>query len=292
MRRAAALLVVLWLGVETAWSQAIEDVQKCEQEAKNDPDLVIHHCTRAINSGRLSDRNLATALNNRGIAHIIKGNLDSAIYDFTQSIRLSPNEAGGFHNRAQAYFTKKDYDRALSDYKSAARIDPRESDARAVGLVYFYLGRMTESTEALDRAVRADPQDKYNVLWRYLAQAKTNGLDVAQRELRDSAAKLDDGGAQKERTPEALTAANWPAAVIDFYLGKISEKAMYAAAEDRDAAAKREKLCEASFYAAEAKLLKKENKAAIPLLRTAEKDCPAAFAEAHGASAELKRLGQ
>jgi lipoprotein NlpI len=290
MRRAAALLVVLWLGAETAWSQAIEDVQKCEQEAKNDPDLVIHHCTRAINSGRLSDKNLATALNNRGIAHIIKGNLDSAIYDFTQSIRLSPNEAGGFHNRAQAYFTKKDYDRALSDYQSAARIDPKESDARAVGLVYFYLGRMAESAEALDRAVRGDPQDKYNVLWRYLAQAKTSGLDVAQRELRDGAAKLGDGGAQKEQVAE--TAANWPAPVIDFYLGKISERAMYAAAEDRDAAAKREKLCEASFYAAEAKLLKKESKDAIPLLRTAEKDCPATFAEAHGASAELKRLGQ
>ncbi|HEY3302935.1 MAG TPA: tetratricopeptide repeat protein [Candidatus Binatia bacterium] len=203
---------------------------------------------------------------------------------------MSPNEAGGFHNRAQAYFTKKDYDRALSDYQSAARIDPKGSDARAVGLVYFYLGRMAESAEALDRAVRADPQDKYNVLWRYLAQAKTSGPDVAQRELRDSAAKLDDGGAQKERPLE--TAANWPTPVIDFYLEKISEKAMYAAAEDRDSAAKREKLCEASFYAAEAKLLKKESKDAIPLLRTAEKDCPTAFAEAHGASAELKRLGQ
>lgn len=290
MRRAMVFFFVLWLGAEVAWSQSIEDIQNCEQDAQNQPDLAIHHCTRAINSGRLSDKNLSTALNNRGIAHIIKGNLDSAIYDFTQSIRLSPNEAGGFHNRAQAYFTKKDYDRALSDYQSAARIDPKGSDARAVGLVYFYLGRMAESAEALDRAVRADPQDKYNVLWRYLAQAKTSGPDVAQRELRDSAAKLDDGGAQKERPLE--TAANWPTPVIDFYLEKISEKAMYAAAEDRDSAAKREKLCEASFYAAEAKLLKKESKDAIPLLRTAEKDCPTAFAEAHGASAELKRLGQ
>lgn len=291
MRRAAVLFFVMWLGAEAAWSQAIEDIQKCEQDAKDDPDLVIHHCTRSIHSDRLSDKNLATALNNRGIAHVVKGNLDSAIYDFTQSIRLSPNEAGGFHNRAQAYFTKQDYDRALSDYQSAARIDPKGSDARALGLVSFYLGRMAESAEALDRAVRADPQDKYNLLWRYLAQAKTSGLDVAQRELRDSAAKLDDG-AQKERSVEAPPAANWPTAVIDFYLGKISEKAMYAAAEDRDLAVKSEKLCEAGFYAAEAKLLKNESKAAIPLLRTAEKDCPAAFAEAHGASAELKRLGQ
>ncbi|MGH7767966.1 MAG: tetratricopeptide repeat protein [Candidatus Binatia bacterium] len=290
MRRATVLFLILWLGAGVAWSQTLEDIKNCERDAQNQPDLAIHHCTRAINSGRLSDKNLSTALNNRGIAHIIRGNLDSAIYDFTQSIRLSPNEPGGFHNRAQAYFTKKDYDRALNDYQSAARIDPKGTDARAVGLVYFYLGRMAESVEALDRAVSADPQDKYNVLWRYLAQAKTSGLDVAQRELRDSAAKLDGGGAQKERSLQ--TAANWPTPVIDFYLGKIIEKAMYAAAEDRDSAAKRERLCEANFYSAEAKLLKKENKDAIPLLRTAEKDCPATFAEAHGASAELKRLGQ
>jgi lipoprotein NlpI len=290
MRGAAVLFFVMGLGAAAAWSQSIEDINHCAQDAQGDPDPVIQHCTRAIHSGQLSDKNLSTALNNRGIAHIVKGNLDSAIYDFTQSIRLNPNEAGGFHNRAQAYFTKKDYDRALSDYQSAARIDPKGSDARAVGLVYFYLGRMAESAEALDRAVRADPQDKYNFLWRYLAQAKTSGLDAARRELRDGAAKLDDAGAQKGGQVEA--AASWPAAVIDFYLGKISEKAMYAAAEDRDSAAKREKLCEANFYAAEAKLLKNESKDAIPLLHSAEKDCPAAFAEAHGAAAELKRLGQ
>ena len=80
--------------------------------------------------------------------------------------------------------------------------------------------------------------------------------------------------------------------MIDFYLGKIDEKELYAVVEDADTKKKSEQVCDANFYAAEAKLLRGLTKEAIPLLRAAQKDCPSDFPEAHGASAELKRLGQ
>jgi lipoprotein NlpI len=66
---------------------------------------------------------------------------------------------------------------------------------------------------------------------------------------------------------------------------------MYAAAENPEPKKNTEQICEANFYAAEAKLLKGATEEAIPLLRAAEKECPPTFYEAHGARAELKRLG-
>ena len=88
-----------------------------------------------------------------------------------------------------------------------------------------------------------------------------------------------------------LNETRWPAPVIDFYLGKITEKEMYAAVENPEPRKKGEQICEANFYSGEAKLLKNATNEAIALLRTAEKECPPTFYEAHGASAELKRLG-
>ena len=115
------------------------------------------------------------------------------------------------------------------------------------------------------------------MLWRYIALAKENKLDIAAQELSENAAKF--------------TKPRWPAAVIDYYLGTIDEKKMYVAADDTDPKKRSEQLCETNFYTGELKLLKNTPNEALPLLRAAERDCPATFYEFHGASAELKRLG-
>ena len=50
-------------------------------------------------------------------------------------------------------------------------------------------------------------------------------------------------------------------------------------------------MCQANFFAGEAKLLKGVNEEAIALLRAAKSQCQADSPFFHGASAELKRLG-
>lgn len=129
----------------------------------------------------------------------------------------------------------------------------------------------------MELAVHLRPQDMYAVLWRYITLAKKNRMETASRELSENADKFNE--------------PRWPRPVIDFYLGKIDEKDIFAAAENPDPKKRSEQICEANFYAAEAKLLKKATNEAIPLLRAAEKDCPSTFYEAHGASVEIKRLG-
>ena len=116
------------------------------------------------------------------------------------------------------------------------------------------------------------------MIFRYVALRKESKSSTALRELEENAAVVKD--------------SIWPLPIVHFYLGKIDENAMYAAAESADAKKKPGQLCEARFFAAEEKLLKGNSEAALPLLRAAEKECPATFYEAHAARAELKRLGR
>jgi lipoprotein NlpI len=144
--------------------------------------------------------------------------------------------------------------------------------------LFFYLGHMTQSAEMFEKHMKSNPDDAWVILFRYLVEAKIGNSLAAARDLEVDATKLNE--------------RRWPAPIIDFHLGRIDEKAMFAAASDSDPKMKNEKTCAANFHAGESRLFRAQVSAAIPLLRAAEKDCPSHFYESHGASTELKRLGQ
>jgi lipoprotein NlpI len=308
-----------------------DNPKKCAAETEpNDFDLSIDYCTQAIQKGELSDQELAILFSNRGLAYYNKKDYERAVQDYDQAIRLglidadlfyrrglealrlNADNAAAWYKRGWAYEFKKDYDqairdydraislqprdglafirranalqekrlyeRALADYEAATELEPKFALERSKGFLFFYLGRMTQSAEMFEKYLKANPNDTWVMLFRYLVEAKIGNALAAARELEKDAAGL------KER--------RWPAPVIDFHLGRIDEKAMFAAANDPDQNIRNEKVCAANFHAGEARLLRAQVSAAIPLLRTAEKDCPSHFYESHGASTELKRLGQ
>jgi tetratricopeptide (TPR) repeat protein len=61
---------------------------------------------------------------NRGIAHRAKGNLDAALQDFNEAIRLKPDHAPAFNNRGDGRRDKGDLDGALQDFNEAIRLKP------------------------------------------------------------------------------------------------------------------------------------------------------------------------
>jgi tetratricopeptide (TPR) repeat protein len=69
-------------------------------------------------SGRYSRLN-ALAYSSRGSADVIKGDLDRAIVDYTEAIRLYPKYAEAYYNRGTAYATKGDRESAVGDFNES-----------------------------------------------------------------------------------------------------------------------------------------------------------------------------
>ncbi len=89
--------------------------RRCMEYPRLNPDLGIQACSSAIQSGLLSDEQLAVAHFNRGQAYYAKGEYDAAIQDYHEAIRIKPLAAEPFNSRGLAYAHKGEYDRALQD---------------------------------------------------------------------------------------------------------------------------------------------------------------------------------
>jgi lipoprotein NlpI len=101
------------------------DIDWCVNAAHGfSPDQQISGCTVAIQSRRWSGQGLAWAFNDRGFAYYQKSDLDPAIADFEQAIRLDPKNAVAFNNRGLIYQARGELDRAIADYNETIRLDP------------------------------------------------------------------------------------------------------------------------------------------------------------------------
>src|SRR5262245_35394391 len=66
------------------------------------PDQRVEGCTAVIASGLAKGADLARAFNRRGFAYHVKGDMDRAIQDYDQAIRLDPKVDIPFYNRGLA----------------------------------------------------------------------------------------------------------------------------------------------------------------------------------------------
>ena len=95
--KAAALTVVL-MAMAAAPARAVEfktNAVRCSND-KTDPDLRIGACTWLLNFGRLAEKSISGAYDNRGNAYRRKGQTNRAIADYDQAIALNPHAA--MHN--------------------------------------------------------------------------------------------------------------------------------------------------------------------------------------------------
>jgi len=271
------------------------------------PDLAIADFTEAI---RLNPQD-ADPYNNRGMVWGTKGDYDRVIADYDEAIRLNPQYANAYHNRGSAWENKGEYERAIADYDEAIRLNPQDDQAyqsrgfawatqgdydRAIrdfdaairlkpdkalayrnrGLTRFAQGQIESAEADFFAALRRDPSDVYSVIWRYLAQSRADHRAAAASELAPNAEKIDK--------------AKWPAPIIDLLAGTTDVDALLEMVTTSDQTARREQMCEATFYVGEWQLLQGRQPEALVSLERAEHDCPKYFIEYFSASAELKRL--
>jgi tetratricopeptide (TPR) repeat protein len=115
------------LGARNRRTRSVQPSGICAERLDYIADIRIENCTALIESRQESQSNRAAAYYNRGIAWKDKGDLDRAIADFTEAIRLNPKDAVAYHNRGGAWGIKGDPDRAIADCSEAIRLDPKDA---------------------------------------------------------------------------------------------------------------------------------------------------------------------
>jgi tetratricopeptide (TPR) repeat protein len=94
------------------------------------PGLIVSGCFLGFVAVALSEETIgistpAAVHYNRGIACYANNELDKAIAEYNEAIRIDPALASAYCCRALCWREKKDLDRAIADYTEAIRLDPK-----------------------------------------------------------------------------------------------------------------------------------------------------------------------
>jgi tetratricopeptide (TPR) repeat protein len=145
-------------------------------EERKELDIALGDYNEAI---RLNP-NAAQVFNNRGTVWAAKQEYDKAITDYNEAIRLDPNFAVAYFNRGIAWAAKHDYDKAIASYNEAVRLDPKYVYAYDVRAIAWAAKQEYDKAIAdFDEAIRIDPKFVYAYNGRGIAWAAKQQYDKA-----------------------------------------------------------------------------------------------------------------
>jgi tetratricopeptide (TPR) repeat protein len=128
---------------------------------------------------------LSRTYKNRGTIWGSEGQLDKAIADFGEAIRLDPKFAQPYISRGLSWFLKKQYDKAIADFDEAIRLDPKNARAYVSrGLVWSNktqydqaIADVNKAISDFDEAIRLDPKNTLAYLNRGIAWSHKTQYD-------------------------------------------------------------------------------------------------------------------
>jgi len=159
-RFAACLSIVLCICEHGTAANHNETLKRLESQVN---EAISHRNYEA--AIRLADDGLHIASNSpelrfgRGLAYYRTNDIDTAIKDFDEAIRLQPRFARAYVLRGYAYMLKSDDDKALAGFNQAIRADPRNAAAYCdrADLEDSHLRRPENALADYDQAIRLLP---------------------------------------------------------------------------------------------------------------------------------------
>jgi tetratricopeptide (TPR) repeat protein len=140
------------------------------------------------------ENHTSSAFIDRGNAHSLNKEYDKAIEDYSEAIRLDPNNAAAFFGRGNIYAAKRDCQKSIDDFTEAIRLNPNSPwafDCRGLG--YAATKNYDKAIKDCTEAVRLDPNqvNANNVLAWLLATCPKDGMRDGKRavELATTACK-------------------------------------------------------------------------------------------------------
>jgi tetratricopeptide (TPR) repeat protein len=318
----AAALPAMSLAISPALAASERDRNDCNTD---DPPRMIRGWTAVIEDAGETATDRGLALYKRGFAYIAKGEIDRAIADYDEAIRLDPNSGAIFNERGIAYKARGDFDRAIADLTEGIRLAPGNADIYYNrGNTRIEKGELAEAIADYDNAIRLGPKDIIGVTkdeaitrlatdrikasyfgaramtksflgrfedaatdyTRFVQLDPDNAYGMLWLYLARARSGQPNGAAELQSNASMLKPADWPFPVVELFLGRRTAAATLATATSPD------DRCEAQYYVGEWHLLRGDHSAALPALKSAAGTCPKGFNEYRLAQAELKRLGQ
>lgn len=97
-------------------------------------------------------------LHNQAMEKVQRGDYQSAIADYDQALKMSPQDAEAYYGRGAARLELGDYRGAIADYNQVLRINPQDADAYYNrGVAHYSLGSDQAAIEDWSQAVRINP---------------------------------------------------------------------------------------------------------------------------------------
>lgn len=148
---------VLVVFVVSAAAQTPTEAWVCAEGKGVSPEVQINACAQIINAGGTKEVR-AMAFRNRCWANMLKGDLDGAISDCDEALRLLPNDRTNnwitLYNRANAFERKGEYDKAVADYDRLLQIDPKSANTlNSRGNAYRRKGDYKRAIDDFSRSI-------------------------------------------------------------------------------------------------------------------------------------------
>lgn len=112
----AALLAIS--GGPLALADWTEDATFCAT-IQADHQRAISYCTKAIESGQLTEDDLAVTYNNRAFELTEAGRYDEALADIEMALRLDSDSAAAWNTRGRIFLNTERHQEAIADFKEA-----------------------------------------------------------------------------------------------------------------------------------------------------------------------------
>jgi tetratricopeptide (TPR) repeat protein len=129
------------------------------------------------------DKKAAKAAYERGRdAQYNKEDYDLAIAEYTEAIRLAPNDNESYYfQRAQIYaWPKEEYDKAIADYKESIRLGGSYASYYAIGDCYFEMADYAEAIDYYEQALTRAPDN--SIIRDKLEEARRQAAEPRGRE--------------------------------------------------------------------------------------------------------------
>ncbi|SFU75586.1 lipoprotein NlpI [Xenorhabdus koppenhoeferi] len=243
-------------------------------------EVILARMEQILASRSLTEDEYAQLLYERGVLYDSLGLRALAQNDFSVALSIRPDIPEIF-NYLGIYFTQAgNFDSAYEAFDSVLELDPTYNYARMNrGIALYYGGRYRLAQDDLQAFYQDDPNDPFRSLWLYLVEAKIDPK-VAMTNLSNCFDKANRG--------------LWGWNIVEFYLGKISEKTLMRRLQQNSAdnTSLAEHLSETDFYLGKYYLSLGDENNAAALFKLTVANNVHNFVEHRYALLELALLGQ